>query len=413
MKKKLQKTKAVSKIRRATAEDINLLLSSQVAEVIGREHLETDLRAGAPLRVKLGADPSAPDLHLGHAVVLRKLRQFQQLGHTAVFIIGDYTARIGDPSGKSKTRPQLDPAAIAQNAKTYFDQVGKIVDLKAAEIHYNSEWFAKMPLSEVIGLLARFTVARVIERDDFAKRLKAGADIGLHELLYPAMQAYDSAAINASVELGGTDQKFNMLAGRELQKKMGFTPQDVLICPLLRGTDGVQKMSKSLGNYIGLSEAPDEMYGKTMSIPDTLIVHYFELAAAALPEEIAALRAEIANGINPRDFKMRLARRIVSFYWGEREAIKAEESFSRVFQKHETPSDIKQFEVKEKKISLIDALVSTRLVASKTEARRVIGEGAVKVNGAVNKNLNAVLELPKDGLLLQKGKRGFVRLVIK
>ncbi|TAK05292.1 tyrosine--tRNA ligase [Patescibacteria group bacterium] len=385
---------------------IAALFGRSVENVVVRDHLVTRLKEGKKLRIKIGMDPTAPDLHLGHAVALRLLRRFQDAGHTVVFIIGDATALIGDPSGKSKTRPQLDAKEIDRNAKTYFAQVGKILDVKKAEVRYNSEWLGKLKFADVIRLAAKFTVARILERDDFAKRYKSGIDISAHELLYPMMQAYDSVAIKADVEVGGTDQTFNMLAGRELQKKMDMSEQDVLTVPLLVGIDGVNKMSKSLGNYVGLSEKPEDMYGKVMSIPDALIPSWFMLATELTDAEIA----EAARVDNPRDRKMRLAREIVVLYHGAKAAEKAEATFVSVFQKRETPADVVEMRAKNNQ-SLVDLLIVAKLAASKSEARRLVEQNGVKLDGAVAADPTAVITLPKSGVLLQKGKRHFVRVI--
>lgn len=391
--------------KKATDEEINELLGRGVAEIVGREHLVNDLKKGNVLRFKLGMDPTSPDLHLGHAVILRKLRQFQDLGHEVVIIIGDYTARIGDPSGRSKTRPPLEPKAIDANAKTYLAQVEKILDKKKIETHKNSEWLAKLTFADLIKLAANFTVARTLERDDFAKRYKAGTEIFLHELLYPLMQAFDSVAINASVEVGGTDQTFNMLAGRELQKKVGMAEQEVISFPLLVGLDGTNKMSKSLGNYIGITESAESMYGKVMSIPDALILNYFELATEVSEAEIAALKKELAAGANPRDVKMRLARAVVALFHPKGADARAEEAFVKTFQKKEVPD-----EIAEKKVTssvLADILVEVGFAASKTEARRTVEQGGVKVDGQVVADALAKIS---SGALIQKGKRFFVRI---
>lgn len=384
------------------------LFHGLVDDVIVRGHLEARLKKGEKLRVKIGMDPTAPDLHLGHAVALRLLRRFQDLGHTVVFIIGDYTARIGDPSGKSKTRPQLEAKDIDKNAKTYFKQVGKILDLKKAEVRYNSEWLGKLKFEDVIRLTAKFTVARILERDDFAKRYKAGEELSCHELLYPMMQAYDSVAIKADVEVGGTDQRFNMLAGRELQKKMGLPEQDVITVPLLVGLDGKDKMSKSLGNYIGITEAPEEMYGKVMSIPDTLIGNYILLATDTMSG--LAVKRELDAGKNPRDIKMQLARSIVTCYHTAKDAEKAEAAFVALFQKHEQPTDMPTWKAT-KGATLADALVGSGLVASKSEARRMIEQKGVKVDGQIATDMNQQLSTPKQGFVIQKGKRHFVRVL--
>lgn len=397
----------MKKLKPASKKQIDEILNFGVDEVIGKKHLEKDLKSGEVLRIKLGADPTAPDLHLGHAVVLKKLKQFQDLGHTIIFIIGDYTAKIGDPSGKSKTRPQLSSKEIEKNAKTYFEQVGKILDLKKCSIHYNSEWFENLKFDELIKITSKFSVARILERDDFENRLKGGVEIGVHEIMYPMMQAYDSVMINASVEIGGTDQRFNMLAGRELQKKMGETPQEVITCPLLVGLDGVKKMSKSLGNYIGLAEDPKEMYGKVMSIPDKLIMHYFELATEITDKEAKEIHSLLIKGENPRNIKMRLAREIVGLYHNKKVVEEAEENFINIFQKKQNPDNVKEFKIK-KEMELIDVLVESKLCGSKTDARRVIEQGGVKVEGKVVKNIK---ETVKRGKLIQKGKRHFVKIV--
>lgn len=388
---------------------LKALFGRSVADVVVREHLVGRLKKGEKLRVKIGMDPTAPDLHLGHAVALRLLRRFQDAGHTVVFIIGDATAMIGDPSGKSKTRPQLEKKEIEANAKTYFAQVGTILDVKKAEIRRNSEWLGKLSFADVVRLAGKFTVARLLERDDFSKRLKAGVDISAHELLYPMMQAYDSVAIEADVEVGGTDQTFNMLAGRELQKKMELPEQDVITVPLLVGTDGVHKMSKSLGNYIGLTDAPEEMYGKTMTVPDAALVSWFRLATELPEEDIAHIEQAVASGENPRDHKMRLAREIVRMVHGTAAAQKAEAAFVSVFQKHETPADVPEVRAKAKKLPLAELLVAAKLAASKSEARRLVEQKGIKVDGAVAMDPAAEIALPKDGVLLQKGKRHFIR----
>ncbi|MEA3272592.1 MAG: tyrosine--tRNA ligase [Patescibacteria group bacterium] len=398
--------KKSKKLSTASKKSIDEILNRGVDEVIGKEHLEEDLKKGHCLRIKLGADPTAPDLHLGHAVVLRKLKQFQDLGHTIVFIIGDYTARIGDPSGKSKTRPQLTALEIEKNAKTYFEQVGKILNLKKCSIHYNSEWFKKFTFDDLIKLSSKFPLARILERDDFEKRLKEGIEIGAHEILYPMMQAHDSVMINASVEIGGTDQRFNMLAGRDLQKKINMMPQEVITCPLLIGLDGKKKMSKSLGNYIALSDKSREMYGKVMSIPDKLLMHYFEFATELSAVELKKIQQQLKTK-NPRDIKMRLAREIVTMYHGKAKVKDAEKNFVQVFQKKEKPDKMPEFKA-EKEMFLIDVLYESKLAQSKTDARRVIAQGGVQVNSKVIKDIKVKV---KKGALIQKGKRHFLKVV--
>lgn len=390
---------------------IDILSSRLIQDVIVRESLEKKLSGTKKLRIKIGMDPTAPDLHLGHAVCLRLLKQFQDAGHTIVFIIGDYTARIGDPSGKSKTRPELDPKEIDKNAKTYFKQVGLILDLKKAEICFNSKWLSKLSFADVVKLAAKFTVARIMERDDFTKRFKAGVDISCHELLYPMMQAYDSVAIKADVEVGGTDQTFNMLAGRELQKKMELPEQDVITVPLLVGLDGEHKMSKSLGNYIGLTDVPEDMYGKVMSIPDRLLMQYFELCTELSSEEIQKTRDELVSShANPRDMKMRLAKMIVAKYHGDAKAKKAEEQFISVFQKKEMPDDIPEIRAGKKQMDVVELLMIAKFATSKTEARRLIEQKGVKVEGETIVDPVQKIEIGKNGVLVQKGKRFFVKI---
>lgn len=391
---------------------INELLTRGVEEVIIAADLKKKLASGEKLRVKFGADPTSPDLHLGHSVPLRKLRQFQDAGHQVVLIIGDYTAKVGDPSGKSKTRPMLTDEEIKKNAKTYLEQAGKILDVKKCEIVYNSAWFKKMNFGEIIQLAARFTVARMIERDDFAKRLKEGVDIGMHELLYPMMQAYDSIQVEADVELGGTDQKFNLLAGRDLQRKLGSREQDVITVPLLVGLDGTKKMSKSLGNYVGLFDKSEDMYGKIMSIPDALIISYFTLLTDLPMDELEQIKRQLADGkMNPRDIKMRLAREIVKMYHSVEDATRAENNFSRVFQRHEVPTEIPEHKVSILSANLIDVLLEVGFAESRGEARRLIEQGGVKVDEQVVKDIGAAISVGKDGTLLQKGKRSFVKIV--
>jgi len=391
--------------KKATNEQIKEILGRGVANVIGLERLTEALKQGETLRFKMGLDPTSPDIHLGHVVGLRILGKFQELGHEIVVIVGDYTARIGDPSGRSKTRPPLEPEAIDANAKTYLAQVGKILDIKKIDLEKNSKWLSKLTFADLIKLAANFTVARTLERDDFAKRYKEGVEIYLHELLYPLMQAYDSVAIKASVEIGGTDQTFNMLAGRELQKKMGLPEQAVISCPLLVGLDGVNKMSKSLGNYIGITESAESMYGKVMSIPDALIMSYFELATEMPMEEIAIVKKKLDEGENPRDIKMWLAREIVALYHSNDAAQKAEEAFVKTFQKKEAPDEVAEKTVKSK--ILADVLVEVGFASSKTDARRTIEQGGVKIDGIVAEDpLLAV----RPGMLIQKGKRYFVRV---
>ena len=377
------------------------LLTSGVEEVIVKEHLEAALKSGKKLRIKFGADPTAPDLHLGHAVALRKLKQFQDAGHKIVFIIGDYTAKIGDPSGRSKTRPALADVEIKANAKTYFKQVGKILNLKKTEILYNSQWFGKENMEFLIRLASRFTTQRILERDDFSKRLKSGAELYSHEQFYPMLQAYDSVQVRADVEIGGTDQKFNMLTGRDLQRHMGLPEQDVITVPLLVGTDGEKKMSKSVGNYIALAEKPNEMFGKIMTIPDQLIDSYRQLLTDA--------PAEVFAKAGPREAKLELAKIIVSMYHGQKAGEAAREEFIRVVSKGGAPSEIKSYKTKKRECRLVDLLVETKLAASKSEARRLVEQGGVKINDAKKNDPDELIEINEE-ILIQVGKRNFLKV---
>lgn len=387
-------------------------------EIIREEDLRTKLersaRTGKPLRVKLGADPTAPDIHLGHTVVIRKLHAFQELGHTVIFLIGDFTGLIGDPSGKSATRPQLTRDEIAQNAETYKQQIFKLLDPDKTEIRFNSEWMDKLGSDGFLRLASHVTVKQILERDDFSKRLAEEKPIALHELLYPLTQAYDSVALEADVELGGTDQKFNLLMGRNLQREYEQEPQVAVITPLLEGTDGVQKMSKSLGNYIGIDEAPQEMFGKIMSVSDDLMWRYYELLTDLRVEEIASLRERAAGGgRNPRDLKVELAKLIITDFHSAAAARQAEEEFNRIFKRKEAPDEIEERTLEPRRWDLSYLLVEIGLAASKAEARRLIQQGGVYVDG-VRYTTNDVT-LWKDGMsaLFKVGKRRFVRVNFK
>ncbi|MDT4895158.1 MAG: tyrosyl-tRNA synthetase [Acidobacteriota bacterium] len=378
-----------------------------------RAKLEKSARKGVPLRVKLGADPTAPDIHLGHTVVIRKLRAFQELGHTVIFLIGDFTGLIGDPSGKSATRPQLTREEIANNAETYKAQIFKLLDPDKTEIRFNSEWMDKLGSDGFIRLASHITVKQILERDDFAKRIKEERPIALHELLYPLTQAYDSVALAADVELGGTDQKFNLLLGRNLQREYEQEAQVCIIMPLLVGTDGVQKMSKSLGNYIGINEPPAEMFGKVMSISDELMWHYYELCTDLRAEEIAALRAAAERGErNPRDIKVELAKRIITDFHSVEDARKAEEEFNRVFKLKEVPEEIEIREVEAgASWPLPHLLFKIGLAASVAEARRLIEQGGVRIGGVRQTDTGIVFKInPGEESLLQVGKRRFLRV---
>ncbi len=349
-----------------------------------RAKLERAAATGTPLRVKQGFDPTAPDIHLGHAVGLRKLRQFQELGHKVVLIVGDFTGRIGDPSGVSKTRPMLTQEQLEANARTYLEQFGRVVDVEQAEIHWNGEWFDSMTFADVIRLSAKITVARITERDDFEQRLNAGQPVGLHELFYPLAQGYDSVAIEADVELGATEQKFNLLIGRALQTEYGQVPQVVMTLPILPGVDGVRRMSKSLGNYIGLTESPREMFGKVMSIPDSAIVTYLALATRVSPDEVARAEREIAaRSVNPVEWKRRVAAEIVGMYHSPEAAAAAAEEFQRQFARREIPQDAPEVTVPrgEGTMSLRDLVVACGGAPSNAQASRLIRDGAVSVDG--------------------------------
>ena len=380
-----------------------------------RSKLEQSARTGVALRVKLGADPTAPDIHLGHTVVIRKLHAFQELGHTVIFLIGDFTGLIGDPSGKSATRPQLTREEIAANAETYKTQIFKLLDPEKTEIRFNSEWMDALGSDGFIRLASHVTVKQILERDDFSKRLAEERPIALHELLYPLTQAYDSVALRADVELGGTDQKFNLLLGRNLQREYEQEAQVCIIMPLLVGTDGVQKMSKSLGNYIGINEPPSEMFGKVMSISDELMWRYYELLTDLTTDEIGEMRERAAKGeANPRDLKVELAKRIITDFHSQADAQAAEDEFNRLFKRKEVPDEISTLEVETDggPWVLPRLLVTTGLAPSVSEARRLIEQGGVRVNGERQTNNSGVVFAIKTGdeLLLQVGKRRFLRV---
>jgi tyrosyl-tRNA synthetase len=377
-------------------------LRERAVEIDVEDHLRSRLANGDKLRVKLGLDPTAPDLHVGHLVVLDALRAFQDDGHVVVLIIGDYTALIGDPSGRSETRPVLSREQIDANAKTYFDQIYLVLDRQHTEVHSNSEWLGTMAAADVLRLMGRATLQQVLQREDFAERLKAGTPIGAHEILYPFNQAYDSVAIRADVELGGTDQLFNLLFGREIQKSYGQEPQDIAVFPLLEGLDGSLKMSKSLNNYIGLTEPPEEIYGKTMSIPDVLTEKYLRLVSGLGADEVMSVLQT-----KPRDAKAALARQLVNRLHGEEAAARAEADFDRRFRQREVPSEIEEREVH---ISNVEsALVNLALARSRHEARRLIDQGGVRVDG---EKVGADYEL-RDGQVLSVGKRKFVRIRVR
>ncbi len=421
-------------------QNIGYLLKRGVAEVIVEEEMEELLRSGKKLRLKEGFDPSFPDIHLGHTVALRKLRQFQELGHQVVLIVADWTAQIGDPSGVSVTRPMLSVEQVQANAQTYMEQFFKVVDKKRTEVRWQSEWYGKFTLGDIIHLTSKFTIAQLMARDDFSARYNAGRPITIAELLYPLLQAYDSVAIQADVEFGGTDQKFNLLVGRELQSVVGQRPQQIFLVPILIGTDGSQKMSKSLDNYIAVAEPPDEIYGKVMSIPDSLIMDYFELVTDVPDEELEEFRQELSRKtVNPMILKKRLAREIVSPLYSEKAASKAEEHFTKVFQKKELPEEIRQVKMTpelQKKVSIFvehgmpdskgiirevgkpeteEWIVSVPLLLceiglakSRSDANRLIEQRSVHID---KKTIYEIKGLIKIGSIIKVGKRHWVRLV--
>ncbi|MDH5662573.1 MAG: tyrosine--tRNA ligase [Elusimicrobiota bacterium] len=383
------------------AKDLEII-SRGTEEVISPEELKEKLNRRKPLRVKFGADPTAPDIHLGHTVILQKLKQFQDLGHKIVFIIGDFTARIGDPSGRSEARKPLTDEEIKKNAKTYQKQVFKILDKKETEVVFNSEWLERMSSADVLELSSHSTVAQMLARADFKERFNREIDISILEFLYPLLQAYDSIQVKADVEIGGTDQKFNLLMGRQLQRDFDQKPQVIITMPLLEGTDGVRKMSKSYDNYIGITEPPKEIFGKIMSISDELMVKYYELLTEENLEEVKKM--------HPRQAKANLAKGIVETYYGETEAEKAKGEFEKVFVKRELPEEIKEIRIREKKIWVVDLLVKSGLAISKNEAKRLISQGSVKINHKRIKDSDMDLVIDKE-YIVQVGKRKFRRIV--
>lgn len=373
--------------------------------------LERGAREQKPLRIKLGLDPTAPDLHLGHTVVLNKMRQLQDLGHTVIFLIGDFTATIGDPSGRNTTRPPLTREQIEANAATYYRQASLVLDPQRTEIRYNSEWSDALGARGMIQLAARYTLARMLERDDFTRRYRSGVPISVHELLYPLMQGYDSVALQSDLELGGTDQKFNLLVGRELQKEYGQEPQCILTMPLLVGLDGTEKMSKSKGNTVGITDAPAEMFGKVMSISDELMWNWYELLSFESLATIGQLRSEVVGGLNPRDVKSRLAREIVARFHSPASAVQAEEAFNARFRGNAIPDDLPEFQLMGAPLGIQQVLRDARLVASGTEAQRAIEQRGVKVDGVVVED--RALRLAAGSYVVQIGKRRFARVVLQ
>ena len=392
-----------------TIDETLAIIQRGADEILPLEELKKKLEKNKPLRVKLGMDPTAPDLHLGHTVVINKMKQLQDLGHEIIFLIGDFTGMIGDPTGKNVTRKPLTKADVLENAKSYEDQVFKILDKDKTRIAFNSEWMGKMSSAEMISLASRQTVARMLERDDFSKRYKGGQAISIHEFLYPLVQGYDSVALRADIELGGSDQKFNLLVGRELQKQADMEPQVILTMPILEGLDGVQKMSKSLGNYIGIDEDPDSMFGKIMSISDDLMWRYLELLSFESLETIESWKKEVEDGENPRNIKFRLAEEIITRFHDKDQALKAQQNFIDRFAKNQIPDEMDEFSFS-KGIKVANLLKDSNLVSSTSEAFRMIKQGAVKIDGEklTDKDL-----APDEGtLVFQVGKRKFARVTI-
>ena len=376
-----------------------------------KKKLERSAKTGKPLRVKLGLDPTAPDIHLGHTVVIRKLKAFQDLGHTVIFLIGDFTGMIGDPSGKNVTRPPLSREEIDANAETYKLQMFKLLDPEKTELRFNGEWMDKFTAADFVRLCAKTTVKQILERDDFTKRMADEKPISLHELLYPLVQGYDSVALNADVELGGTDQKFNLLMGRNLQREFEQEPQVIITTPLLEGLDGVNKMSKSLGNYIGITEPANEMFGKVMSISDELMWKYYELLTDLSVSEIANLSSQIESGENPRNIKVNLAKLIVKDFHSQADADAAEDDFNRRFVQKEIPDEIEEKQIAAGNYNLAQLLADTGLAASKGEARRLIEQGGVRVNSEKATAANADIVINSEGVIIQVGKRKFLKLM--
>lgn len=395
------------------------LIKRGVSEIIPEDELlkklEKSYKEQKPLKIKLGCDPSRPDLHIGHSVVLRKLAQFQSLGHQAILIIGDFTGMIGDPSGRNVTRPALSLEETRKHGESYFEQASKILDKEKTKIVYNSQWLGKMSFEDVIKLASKYTVARMLERDDFTKRYKNGEPISVHEFLYPLAQAMDSVAIESDVELGGTDQKFNLLVGRDIQREFGIEPQVILTMPLLVGTDGVEKMSKSYGNYIGISDSPKDIFGKTLSIADSLIYTYYELATDISNADLAKVKTDLENPeVNPRNIKRTLAKKLVEMYHSAESANEAEEEFDKIFIKKEIPDEIPLFEITngQKEISLIDLITTVNFAPSKGEARRLVQQGGVTLDGEKIADISATVQLKPENIL-KVGKRKFIKIIVK
>ncbi|MDP2685202.1 MAG: tyrosine--tRNA ligase [bacterium] len=392
-------------------EKIDELLTRGVEQIIVKKELTHKIKSGKKLRIKLGVDATAPKMHLGHTVVLRKLKQFMELGHQVIFLVGDFTAKIGDPSDKLSARKSLTDQEIKANMKDYKQQVGMVLDLKKVEFRYNSEWHGNMDFAELFELASLFTVNQMLERDMFQKRMKLGKPLWVHELLYPILQGYDSVALQADVELGGTDQTFNILAAREIQPAYNQTPQNIMTMQLLEGTDGKEKMSKSIGNTINLDESPKEMYGKTMSIPDGLILKYFTLLTDVPLKDIEGFGKEIKKGANPKDYKVILAKELVGIYHNKEKADKAEQEFKSMFKDKKNPTKMDEFKIKkEGDFTILEVVSESGLVTSNNEARRMIEQGAVKFDGLQIRDIKKKVRVV-SGMVLQVGKRKFVQLV--
>ncbi len=392
---------------------VDQLLTDGVAEVVIKKELKEKLLSGKKLRIKLGIDPTGFDLHLGHMVVVHKLKEFQDLGHQVVLVFGNFTGQIGDPSGKSEARPLRTQEELEKNAEHYLKQVSLVLDVKSIEVRWNADWLGPLNFSDVVGLASSFTVAQMLERDMYQERIKANKPISLHEFFYPLMQGYDSVALKADVELGGTDQTFNLLAGREIQRAYGQVPQSILTVPILVGTDGSMKMGKTTGNYIGVDENAEDIYGKVMSVPDSILLDYFELGARLRGKELADVKKRLKSGENPRDLKMECAKIITELYKGKKEAERAEEHFKNVFQRGNLPEEIEEVSLKGKSWNVVDLLIELNLVSSKSDARRLIEGGGVKWDEKKVESHEESCTLTKSATLIQVGKRKFLRVLLR
>ncbi len=392
-------------------------LTKGCVDIIQEDELKAKLshsiKEKIPLKVKTGFDPTAPDIHVGHTVLIRKMKHFQDMGHDVIFLIGDFTGLIGDPSGQSATRPPMTREQINKNAETYKTQIFKILDPEKTIIDFNSRWLGKLTSFDIINLMAKYTVARILERDDFSKRLKNGHPISSHELLYPLMQAYDSVALEGDVELGGTDQKFNLLVGRDIQREYNQEPQIVMTMPLLEGLDGVEKMSKSLNNYIGITESPNEIFGKVMSISDPLMFRYYELLTDISTSRVSQWQQDIqVNRINPRDLKAQLAEKIVKDFWSDDEAKKAALEFDRIFKQKEQPENMQEIKIKNSAVALIDLVIEQNILPSRGEAKRLIRQGGLYLNGQRVEDIAQILDIgSEEEIILKVGKRKFFKLI--